>query len=283
MKYILQIAFLCVSINTYAGLSLISLTPSTLRPGDNRAKFLVSGTLPAGFTWADLSFGEIYETGQAVAYEVALIGGADPEIIYYPATKILEVDYIPTNVNYVDISFYDNVLNDNTVLLTYSFSNGPFSISPVLNSNVTQNNWQLSWQAISDVTDYNLIISCNGKEQIVSTKATNFNLNINNSFNYTAYVQVIKDNVIIKSNKVILAPSAENISIYPNPSTGVFNIKNVTAVNKTTLYNLYGQQLISSSNCGKIDATSLPEGAYILRTQDVDGNVYVQKVNKISK
>jgi hypothetical protein len=77
----------------------------------------------------------------------------------------------------------------------------------------------------------------------------------------------------------------DNLSIYPNPSTGKFNMNTKeTMVGKTavTLYNVLGAKVYNESidmngKTAEINAEGLPSGIYLLQLIN-NGKQYTQRV-----
>ena len=100
---------------------------------------------------------------------------------------------------------------------------------------------------------------------------------------YTAYF----DDFLVENGQALstITPKfVENvISVYPNPSHGVYTIKNNQNDSFTTsVYNLSGQMMLTkkSDNANEtIDITGYPNGIYLLRINDKN-NTYIQKLIK---
>ena len=52
--------------------------------------------------------------------------------------------------------------------------------------------------------------------------------------------------------------------IYPNPSTGLFNIGNVSDGSTIEVYNLFGQKIISQKNVSTFNLNGYPKGMYVV-------------------
>ncbi|GGG62859.1 DUF5074 domain-containing protein [Epilithonimonas arachidiradicis] len=92
--------------------------------------------------------------------------------------------------------------------------------------------------------------------------------------------------VVEKSLTVIsssLAATSENkkleLSIYPNPTTDVLNIKTQDKVVDVFVYDISGKLFNIKVNNGKVDVNTLPKGNYILKVE-TDKAVYQQKFIK---
>jgi hypothetical protein len=79
---------------------------------------------------------------------------------------------------------------------------------------------------------------------------------------------------ITVGNRVI--EKNEAISIYPNPSTGIFTIKSACAIKTIEVFNLIGETVLYQSNGNTININNQPQGIYFCK---VNGN----KVLKLIK
>jgi hypothetical protein len=75
---------------------------------------------------------------------------------------------------------------------------------------------------------------------------------------------------------------AENISIYPNPSNGIFNISGIPAdetINGISVYNMIGSKVLASSNTNSIDLTEASNGFYFITINFESGDRITRKVS----
>ena len=69
--------------------------------------------------------------------------------------------------------------------------------------------------------------------------------------------------------------SANSVKLYPNPATNVLNIESTSMIEKVSVYNLLGQEVISqtpNSELVTLDVASLQVGVYVVKTS-IDGNI----------
>lgn len=69
--------------------------------------------------------------------------------------------------------------------------------------------------------------------------------------------------------------AASSIKLYPNPATNVLNIEAISSIEKVSIYNLLGQEVISKSpntELVSLDVTNLQVGVYVVKTS-INGNV----------
>ncbi|MCW3128136.1 MAG: inlJ [Bacteroidetes bacterium] len=70
--------------------------------------------------------------------------------------------------------------------------------------------------------------------------------------------------------------AASTIHIYPNPSTGLFNITGATAGQTINVYDVTGELIMRvaiSSTSAHMDVNSLPSGLYMIHVMNMDGSV----------
>jgi len=72
----------------------------------------------------------------------------------------------------------------------------------------------------------------------------------------------------------------KNVSIYPNPTTGIVNFNSVEQIETITVYNLLGTKVDCFKNTNSIDMTTLPNGIYILNAMTLNGNTITRKMIK---
>ena len=85
------------------------------------------------------------------------------------------------------------------------------------------------------------------------------------------------------SNEIIENAGNFNISIFPNPTNGIFRILNETRISAIEVFNLIGKKVFSSTVNQKkyeVDLTSQSSGIYLLKITNQDGKVKVKKLIK---
>ncbi len=83
------------------------------------------------------------------------------------------------------------------------------------------------------------------------------------------------DNLYFHKNTILATDSfsALNIKMYPNPAANVLNIEALTKIEKISVYNMLGQEVISKSvgvQSISLDVSNLQSGMYIIKT-NIDG------------
>jgi hypothetical protein len=70
---------------------------------------------------------------------------------------------------------------------------------------------------------------------------------------------------------------AENFSVYPNPSTGVFSFKDTKNLNTVEVYSILGEKILSQTNQKTITLSGFSKGVYFAR---VNGGVVLKMVKE---
>ena len=73
-----------------------------------------------------------------------------------------------------------------------------------------------------------------------------------------------------------------SVKMYPNPVKNTMTIESNTSINKVSIYNILGQEVMSKSpksNITTLQTTSLQKGAYVVKT-DIDGVISTSKIIK---
>lgn len=71
-----------------------------------------------------------------------------------------------------------------------------------------------------------------------------------------------------------------NLSIYPNPTTGILYINYQTPISKIEIYNQLGQLLIENTLSNEIDISNLNNNLYLVKIIAKNGNFEVRKIIK---
>lgn len=103
-------------------------------------------------------------------------------------------------------------------------------------------------------------------------------LNIVGNINVDKFTFVKKSDIIVDNQELI---DFENVSVYPNPSEGVFYV-NASAEGEMQIFDIKGLQIYSGSlnkNTNVIDLTASPAGMYFSKIM-INGEVYRLKLIK---
>ncbi len=87
----------------------------------------------------------------------------------------------------------------------------------------------------------------------------------------------------VKPNAITEIDLSDNISLYPNPTNGVVNIKSngiEYKYNQVIVYDLNGKEMMKINNATSIDISTLSNGIYIFRIS-TDNGVAIKKINLI--
>jgi hypothetical protein len=95
---------------------------------------------------------------------------------------------------------------------------------------------------------------------------------------------VYADNIYFHNNTVLGTTKFEtsNVKIYPNPVGNTLNISADASINRVSVYNVLGQEVLSASpksNAASLQTNALSKGVYIVKTE-IDGNVSTSKFLK---
>ncbi|MEC3906155.1 T9SS type A sorting domain-containing protein [Tamlana sp. 2201CG12-4] len=71
-----------------------------------------------------------------------------------------------------------------------------------------------------------------------------------------------------------------NSIVYPNPTTGILNIKSNFQVLKLEVFNNTGQIVLSNSNKTQINTSTLGSGLYFIQIEDINGVTEIKKIIK---
>lgn len=81
---------------------------------------------------------------------------------------------------------------------------------------------------------------------------------------------------------VFVPENESEFHIFPNPVSGVLNIRNKTEIDNIELFNLTGKRILSlntiNSTTVEIDVTTVSPGVYIIKLSDRDGRTSVEKI-----
>ena len=103
---------------------------------------------------------------------------------------------------------------------------------------------------------------------------------------YVDYVKVYQQGISGDeySGPVLAATDQLNIQnkfqIYPNPGSNRINIISNSLLSKITVINIQGQQIITSAFSNSIDISTLSDGNYMIKIEDVTGKVETHKFTK---
>lgn len=95
---------------------------------------------------------------------------------------------------------------------------------------------------------------------------------------------VYYDNLYFHKNTVLGTASfaKSNIKMYPNPVQNFLNIEANASINKVSVYNILGQEVLTASpksNSASLQTGDLQKGVYMVTT-DIDGNISTSKFVK---
>ncbi|WP_139955847.1 T9SS type A sorting domain-containing protein [Flavicella sediminum] len=101
---------------------------------------------------------------------------------------------------------------------------------------------------------------------------TRIDISFDPSTNNTAQEIYYVDQIDVYNETVLstspVAIETEGLLVYPNPTTGVINISDLSDVNVITVSNVMGQVVKNFSAKNAIDISDLPAGMYVLQTDN---------------
>lgn len=119
----------------------------------------------------------------------------------------------------------------------------------------------------------------NVNDELVLTPQSAGTASVIISFNSNGKV-VEKTLTVISSSLAVTSDIKKlELSIYPNPTTDILNIKTQDNIMDVFVYDVSGKQINVKANNGKVNVTTLPKGTYILKVV-TDKAAYQQKFIK---
>ncbi|MBA4317511.1 MAG: hypothetical protein C0412_03835 [Flavobacterium sp.] len=103
-----------------------------------------------------------------------------------------------------------------------------------------------------------------------------------NGYNNTATGTYLIDDISLSSALSTAKFDRTSIKMYPNPVRNTLTIDANSSIQKVSVYNILGQEVMSvspKSNSATLQTGSLQKGAYMVRTE-IDGNVSTSKIIK---
>ena len=120
-----------------------------------------------------------------------------------------------------------------------------------------------------------------------TTRTVNLS-NYNNQSIYIAFVNVTNDGFKLyiddihawKNDPVSVNELYQNnaVSIYPNPTKGMFSVESESQIQKVIVSNSFGQ-IVFTTEQTKIDLSNYPNGIYFLKIETISGST----INKLIK
>lgn len=110
-----------------------------------------------------------------------------------------------------------------------------------------------------------------------------YNVHFTSSSNPGEVILTVPVTISALSTDVEDLQVAENIKLYPNPTSDVFQITNANTVSELVVYNIVGKEIktFEANNGDGYDVSDIPNGMYLVRLFDYDSKVV--KVIRLSK
>lgn len=95
------------------------------------------------------------------------------------------------------------------------------------------------------------------------------------------YMMMVDDIKVTATTLGVNDAAAKNkTAVFPNPSTGVFNLKSSKKVSSVDVYAVDGKKIVQEEAVQAVDLTKQPKGVYILKVNYEDGSTDSQQVIK---
>jgi hypothetical protein len=192
-----------------------------------------------------------------------------------------------------NISTYSGPDNSNYgTIIDYIGFTAPTPVT-LLNFKAVQNSSEvdIEWQTATEINNdyFTVEKSKNGIEFIVienikgagtSQQLLNYQTTDHLPYNGISYYRLKQTDfdgkVSYSKIEAVSFNDHKNITVYPNPNTGIFNIQGLNAETEISIQNPLGQVVLIkkvSSNSSEIDLSSQPSGVYYIRVNNGDTSV----------
>ena len=96
-------------------------------------------------------------------------------------------------------------------------------------------------------------------------------------YSFTSAIGEFNDRFEIRFNGCETLSTTENelvkIQVFPNPTTGIVNVKAKASIKSLELFNNLGQLVLSKKGVNSLNLSNFSEGLYFLKIEDVTGNI----------
>ena len=120
-------------------------------------------------------------------------------------------------------------------------------------------------------------------EVSVDIPATYDNKPVYLAINYISadvYMMLVDDMKVTATTLGVTESAKQSTSIFPNPSTGVFNLKSSKKASTVEVYSADGKLVKQEKSFNSVDITNQPKGVYILKVTYEDGTADSRQVLK---
>ncbi len=178
-----------------------------------------------------------------------------------------------SEINYFSVYKNDN-LNKISGMGSYPFKSVYFSdnanLSDITELNSAASTEKLKIQNNANLDECNVDFICNHLASDGETEIINNNANCNSQ-------EIIESHCLVSVNPT----NASEISLFPNPSSGLFTLQSSTPVLSVSIYNYIGDEILTKgSSTNIIDLTSHPNGIYFIKIK-THNNILQKCINKI--
>ena len=156
-----------------------------------------------------------------------------------------------------------------------SITNDKFGLV-IANPNKPSNSYSITIQNLTDDYNYQIVrIDNNNEFVVVANGVVSPSTSIIQSNVTPPYVDYISFDKVLSTNSLI-NPTEESVVLYPNPASGMLNIKTKVTSGKIEIYTISGKKVLTTNNQPKIDISTLSSGIYLLRIKS-DKNIETKK------
>ncbi len=184
---------------------------------------------------------------------------------YTYTSSTIDTLYAPKAVNGCDSIYYLNLTIYKSPEVTIS---GDLRVTPGSSATLYANsNQPVNFKWFNNSTESSITLDPVNENIDVYVTGTN----ASTGCSATAYVTVL-------ANVGIGDVDTETLSVYPNPTTAIINVKSSEDVKNISVFNIMGQQVMSANNSTSIDMRSLINGTYVVRVELANGTVTTRTV-----
>lgn len=224
-----------------------------------------SGTTAVSKTLAGFSFNHNTRTPLLSFYMDPCIALNNPTYCNAPAS------YPPANytLSFTDTSNQTYTIPANTwvkVGFSYNFTTGEvkFKIINADGSIGVDQTYQGAAAGLSPTNSYITVNPRSSSTQTTNTLAANGMFdNLKLSFVQTSNILGVKDDIRNQINK--------DISLYPNPTSDILNIKSDSKINAVSVVDMTGRKVNVKLEGNQVDVRELPVGNYLINVETKDG------------
>lgn len=187
------------------------------------------------------------------------------DTVYNWTSSIIDTVKAPKSVNGCDSLYYMHLTINKSPYVSIS---GDLRVTPGSSATLYANcDQQVNYKWFNNSTETSITLEQVNENTDVSLTGTNDSTGCS----HTAYATIM-------ANVGINGVDNDQLSIYPNPTTAIINVKSAEEVKSICVFNVNGQQVLRADNATSIDMRGLLNGTYIVRVDLGNGNVATRTV-----